>query len=109
MFSPLLEDLFVGNVSGQGRLSPRGKVTMSKTDKRVAAIPVEATSFSFLYPLPNLADALSLLDMAVRAQANSLERHDSLRVLVSARARRAAAFADAGGRPALGGRLRLLG
>jgi len=59
MFSPALEDLTLDHVPGQGRISPRASVTLSKTDKRIASIPVEAESFAFIYPRPDVADAVS--------------------------------------------------
>jgi len=64
MFSPALEELCPGDVSGKGQLSPRAAITLSKTDKRIANIPLNATSFAFAYPLPALADAISLSDLS---------------------------------------------
>ena len=69
MFSPTLADLHFSDVSDQGRLSPRARLTLSKTDKRIANIPLAASSVAFVYPLPDLADALSLTDMAQPAVA----------------------------------------
>jgi len=63
MFSPVLVNLAAGDVPGVGQLSPRSPLTLSKTDKRIANIPLEATAFAFAYPLPELADTISLSDL----------------------------------------------